>query len=85
MNDAAPAPVRDRLYGLAAATFKVPAARLSPASGPRTVRTWDSFAHMEFVAALETSFGVRLAAKEILAIDSLARAEAILEAKLAAR
>jgi acyl carrier protein len=85
MTDADLHTLRDRLYGLAATAFKVSVDRLGPESGPRTVRSWDSFAHMEFIVAVEKSFGVRLAPKDILALDSLARAEAILATKLAAR
>lgn len=64
----------DRLLAVAAASFRVPAGRLALHLGPEQLPGWDSLAHMEFVVALETEFGVQLSPRDILDITRLDQA-----------
>ena len=63
-----------RLIALAARCFRTDAARLTLASGPEDMVGWDSLAHMEFVVAVETEFGINLTPRQVIAIDSLGKA-----------
>jgi long-chain acyl-CoA synthetase len=67
-----------RLLDLAANCFKVDRARLSLSSTPHDITGWDSLAHMEFVVALETAFGKRLSARDVVALDRLDKALALI-------
>lgn len=63
--------VRARVFALASELFRVPADRLSMASGPANTDGWDSLAHINFVVAIETSFGIRLSASNVVSMESL--------------
>jgi acyl carrier protein len=63
-----------RLLTTAARIFKTEPSRLTLASSPEDVAGWDSLAHLELVAALEIEFGVNFSSRQIMALDSLARA-----------
>ncbi len=63
-----------RVLRTAAMVFKSDPARLTLASSPEDVAGWDSLAHLELIAALEEEFGVSLAPRQIMALDSLGKA-----------
>ena len=73
----APQDASDRLLKIAAATFKIDPSKLGLHSTPRDVPGWDSLAHMELVSALETEFGVKLTARDIMALDRIDKALAM--------
>jgi long-chain acyl-CoA synthetase len=73
-----------RLYTVASHCFSIPITELGPGSTPEMTPGWDSLAHLAFVVALEETFGVRLAPREIIALVSLAEAERILGEKVSA-
>jgi long-chain acyl-CoA synthetase len=56
---------------VASRTFRVPAADLSLDSSQKTVARWDSFAHISLILNVERELKVRIAAAEVLQIDSL--------------
>ncbi|MDB5101590.1 MAG: hypothetical protein JWM80_6011 [Cyanobacteria bacterium RYN_339] len=62
------------VYGLAARCFRVPPDMLTPTTGPRTLGGWTSLAHMEFVVALERTFGIQLGTRDIMALADLGAA-----------
>lgn len=66
-----------RLFAVAARCFHVDATRLTASSRPVDVVGWDSLAHMDFVIALEQEFGVILGPREVMALDSLGKALAL--------
>jgi len=66
-----------RLLAIAASSFRTDPARLTLASVPEDVMGWDSLAHMEFVIALEQAFGINLTPRDVISIDSLGKALAL--------
>ncbi len=71
-----------RVIMLAAESFGVPAADLGARSSAENTPGWDSFAHLQFVVALEESFGVRLTTRDVLRLATLADAESIVRERL---
>jgi acyl carrier protein len=67
------------VYRLAASAFGVDARDLGPGSDPETVKGWDSFAHIDFLVALEKAFAVRLSPKDVMTVRTLGDAVAILK------
>lgn len=63
--------VRERVFALASDLFRVPAHHLSLASGPANTAGWDSLAHINFVIGIETGFGIRLSASDVVRMESL--------------
>jgi long-chain acyl-CoA synthetase len=59
---------------VAADVFQLPLESLSTSSGPDSVLSWDSFAHLSFILALEQRFKVRFPAQRIVTIRSIADA-----------
>ena len=74
----------DKLTTLFAEVLKLPAADLNEDSSPETVRQWDSLGAMHLVAAIEETFSVRLKTTEIMAMNSIGSARAVLQKKGAA-
>ena len=71
------ADAEERVLTLAASSFRTERSRLTLASVPEDVLGWDSLAHMEFVIVLEQAFGVSLTPREVISIDSLGKALAL--------
>jgi len=67
---------------VAASIFREPRDALGMDTTPDSCRGWDSMAHLDFVQRLEHTFGVSLAAEDILAIRSLADAVDRVRSKL---
>lgn len=63
--------VRERVFALASDLFRMPAHHLSLASGPANTAGWDSLAHINFVIGIETGFGIRLSASDVVRMESL--------------
>lgn len=62
----------------------VPATRLSPASSPATVESWDSVHHLNLVLALEEKFSLQLSPEEIEQMKTLGDTAKLIESKLQA-
>jgi acyl carrier protein len=60
----------------------VPATRLSPASSPATVESWDSVQHLNLVLALEEKFSLQLSPEEIEQMKTLGDTAKLIESKL---
>jgi acyl carrier protein len=63
---------------LLARVLDVDKALLSDASGQANLATWDSLRHLEVIAALQETYGVRLSAREILDLKSIGSAREVL-------
>jgi acyl carrier protein len=61
--------ILDRVRQTAADVFDLDVEDVTPDSSPETIPSWDSQAHLVFVVALESEFGVRFNAA--LAADML--------------
>ena len=75
--------IRDRVFQEAARAFKCRAEDLSAESNPRTTPGWSSLAHVEFLMALEVEFSINLQPDEIMRIDTVGDALALVERRLA--
>ena len=71
--------VCNRVYQEAARAFKCRAEDLSAQSNPRNTPGWSSLAHVEFLMALEVEFSINLQPEEIMRIDSVGDALALVE------
>jgi long-chain acyl-CoA synthetase len=76
--------IRDRVFQEAARAFKCRAEDLSAESNPRTTPGWSSLAHVEFLMALEVEFSINLQPDEIMRIDTVGDALALVEKRVAA-
>lgn len=68
-----------QLNELIASITNVPAASLTPQSGPENLAEWDSLAHISIIAAVEQTFQVQFTMPEILSIKTIADLRKILE------
>ncbi len=69
--------VADAVLNIAARVFRVPPDALSLDSSPATIPTWDSFSHINLILDVERHFKKRIAAADIVAIDSLRKLVAV--------
>lgn len=60
-----------QVHALAAELFRIPAERLTLASGPANTDGWDSLAHLNFVLAIEARFGLRFSATDVVRMETL--------------
>jgi long-chain acyl-CoA synthetase len=63
--------VSEQVFALAAELFRLPVDQLSLASGPANTDGWDSLAHINFVIGIETRFGIRLGATDVVRMETL--------------
>ena len=68
-------PIREKVKGVMAATFHVPADQIPDDASPETVKGWDSLGHIELMLALEMEFGVSLPTEKIIDLVSLSAIE----------
>ena len=66
-----------RLLSIAQRCFRMELSALSLSLSPEDALGWDSMAHMEFVMALEQEFGVELSPRDVMSIDRLDKALAL--------
>lgn len=59
----------DRLRSVFAEVLEIEPSSIKPDSSPETLDTWDSFAHMRLVMAIENEFRMSLTMEQILAIE----------------
>lgn len=74
----------DRLTELFADVLGVPEETLSDASSPANTPQWDSLATINLTLAVETTFGVKLKTREIMAMTTLGLTRDVLRGKGAA-
>ncbi len=71
----------DRLIEVFAEGLQLDAAQLSEETSPQNTSQWDSLAAMTMVTLIEDSFQVRLSTREIMKMNSIAAARAVLTSK----
>ena len=74
--------ILDQVRTMASDLFAVPAERISAASTPETIESWDSIQHLNLVLALEERFGVQLSPEEIEQMKSIGQVAELVEGKL---
>jgi acyl carrier protein len=75
----------DRVRQIAADVFDVDVAEVTPESSPETIETWDSQAHLNFVVALESEFGIRFTAVAAADILNIGCAADLVDERIAKR
>ena len=76
--------VSDQIRTIASDIFGVSADKITPASTPETIETWDSIQHLNLVLALEEKFELQLAPEEIEQMKSMGEVIKLVEGKLQA-
>jgi acyl carrier protein len=76
--------VFDQVQTIACDLFGVSRDRISAASTPETIETWDSIQHLNLVLALEEKFAVQLSPEEIDEMKSIGAVVTVIEGKLRA-
>jgi long-chain acyl-CoA synthetase len=79
---AAEGTLRERIVALAAEVFQLDPRELGPGARAADTPGWDSLGHLELVTEAERVFGVEIATREVLAIETLADLEETLARKL---
>ena len=74
--------VFDQVQTIAGDLFGVSRDRISAASTPETIETWDSIQHLNLVLALEEKFAVQLSPEEIDEMKSIGAVVTVIEGKL---
>jgi len=59
----------NKLRSIFADVLDIDPSSINQDSSPETVDTWDSFAHMRLVMAVENEFGLSLTMEQILSIE----------------
>ena len=66
---------------IASDILEVPASRLTSASSPENVETWDSIQHLTLVMALEQHLGMKFDPEEIESMRSIGAIESVVFTK----
>ena len=73
-----------RVQQIVADLFQQSPEKITPASSPDTIETWDSLQHLNLVLALEQEFGLQFTPEEIEQMLSVELIVDLLEEKLPA-
>jgi acyl carrier protein len=76
------AAIVEQIRVMASDLFGVPLDRISPASSPANIETWDSTAHLNLVLALEERFAFQILPEEMERMQSIADVTRLVESKL---
>ena len=74
----------EQVRSIASDLFAVPAERITAASSPENVDTWDSTQHLSLVLALEERFQIQLSPEEIEQMHNVGEIAALVDGKLQA-
>ncbi|MEC9345457.1 MAG: AMP-binding protein [Pseudomonadota bacterium] len=66
--------VRTRVFAIAEEVFKADPGEITSDATPKTLINWDSYAHLEFVTALEEAFSVRFSARDVMRLRTIGHA-----------
>jgi acyl carrier protein len=75
----------ERLQPIFQDVFDDPKLVLTPDASSRTIRGWDSLAHINLVVAIEGAFQIRFALAELKDLKNVGQMLDLMEAKLAVR
>jgi len=76
--------VSDQIRTIASDIFGVSSDKITAASTPETIETWDSIQHLNLVLALEEKFGLQLSPEEIEQMKNMGEIIKVVEGKLQA-
>lgn len=71
----------DKLVELFAMTLNLPEEKITDATSPANTEAWDSLANMLLIAAIEETFEIELATREIESMKDLAGVRQVLAAR----
>ena len=74
--------VFERVREIASDMFGVPADAISVVSSPENIARWDSVQHLNFILALEETFGLQLSPEETERIRTIGDAAKLMQEKL---
>ena len=74
--------VFEQVRGIASDLFVVPADRITGASSPETIESWDSIQHLNLVLAIEEKFALQLSPEEIEQMHTIDQITKLVESKL---
>lgn len=69
------------LTDLVAEVLDLPAAQVTEDTGPATTAAWSSLRHVQIVARIEQTYGIRLTAREARTCRSVGKLRAVLAEK----
>ena len=72
----------EQVRGIASDILGVPAGKITVASSPETIESWDSMQHLNLVLAIEERFGVQLSPEEIEQMNTIGLVAALVEKKV---
>lgn len=64
---------------LVASVLNVPLSFITNATGPDTLREWNSLKHLELIAAFEEAYGIQLTTREMQRLTSVRDLQRILQ------
>lgn len=73
--------IAETVMEVAATAFRANAANLTAKDGPDQIPGWDSLAFLDFALRLERRFDIRIPPRDIMRMDSIGAAIAVIEAK----
>ena len=73
--------ILDRVRMAAADVLRVPLERITEASMPESIESWDSVEHLNLILALETQFGIEFEPEEIERMKSIGQIAILVESK----
>jgi len=68
-----------RLEELVSMVLELPAEQVDEATGPATLKTWDSRRHIQLITALEEAYQVTFSTAEIKAMSSVGAVRRLLD------
>lgn len=77
--------VRTKVFKAASRCFRIPEDQVKPTLSPDNTTGWDSLAHMVFVTELEKAFDISLEPADIMKLNTIGDAEAIVQRKVAGK
>ncbi|MEO8131185.1 MAG: acyl carrier protein [Bryobacteraceae bacterium] len=73
--------ILDQVRTTAADVLRVPLEKITKASTPEEIETWDSVEHLNLILALETQFGLEFEPEEIERMKSIGDIALLVESK----
>lgn len=71
----------DQVRTAAADVLRVPPERITEASTPEDIESWDSVEHLNLILVLETQFGIEFEPEEIDRMKSIGQIALLVESK----
>ena len=69
------------LHEVVARALRVPAASVSDASSPETLKRWDSLHHLELMTEVEEAYGVQFSTADMVRAQSVGKIRELLREK----